>query len=134
MGGTHGMGFTRLVQNGRICLINYGPDAGKLVAVCDVIDGSKALVYGPTAGVARQVMGYKRLSLTDIKIDIGRGARKGTVDKAWEAADVDAQWAACSWGKKMAARKAKASANDFDRFQKMVAKKELMAKVRAATA
>merc|ERR1711970_1410905 len=56
-------------------------------------------------------MGYKRLSLTDIKIDIGRGAKAKTVD---------AKWAATSWGKKLAARKAKASANDFDRFKNMV--------------
>merc|ERR1712139_452385 len=55
-------------------------------------------------------MGYKRLNLTDIKIELGRGCKAKTVE---------GQWAASSWGKKEAARKAKASANDFDRFKAM---------------
>merc|ERR1712006_52687 len=125
------MGFSRFIQNGRVCLINYGPDSGKLVCVVDVIDGDKALVYGPTSGVARQVMGYKRLSLTDIKVEIGRGAKAKTVDAKYGEADVDAQWAATSWGKKLAARKAKATANDFDRFKNMVAHKKKMVATRA---
>merc|ERR1712227_71204 len=129
------MGFSRFIQNGRVCLINYGPDSGKLVCVVDVIDGDKALVYGPTSGVARQVVGYKRLSLTDIKVEgVARGARKKTVDAAWAAEDIDGQWAATAWGKKCAARKAKATANDFDRFQAVVAKKKLMAAVREKVA
>merc|ERR1711924_368851 len=36
-------------------------------------------------------MGYKRLSLTDIKIEIGRGAKAKTVDAKYGEADVDAQ-------------------------------------------
>merc|ERR1711981_364884 len=103
----------------------------KLVTVVDVIDQNRCVVYGPTSGVARQVMGYKRLSLTDIKIDIGRGAKAKTVDAKYAEADVNAQWAATSWGKKLAARKAKASANDFDRFKSMVAHKKKMVATRA---
>merc|ERR1711964_895869 len=72
------------------------------------------------------MIGYKRLSLTDIKIDIGR------VANAWTEADVEGQWAGSTWGKKLAARKAKASANDFDRFKGMFSHKGLMKKVRAA--
>merc|ERR1712216_1041622 len=118
------MGYTRFVQNGRVCLVNYGKDTDKLVTVVDVIDQNRCVVYGPTSGVARQVMGYKRLSLTDIKIDIGRGAKAKTVDAKYGEADVDAQWAATGWGKKLAARKA--NANDFDRFKNMVAHKKKM--------
>merc|ERR1712070_1262068 len=84
-------GFKRFVQNGRVCLVNYGPDSGKLVTIVDVIDQNRALVYGPTSGVSRQGIGYKRLSLTDIVVEIGRGARKQ-----------------------------KASSNDFERFAAMV--------------
>merc|ERR1719183_1726089 len=122
------MVFTRFVQNGRIALINYGPDSGKLVAIVDVIDHQRCLVYGPTSGVARQTMSYKRLSLTDIVINgadgfaMGRGARKANVDKAWAAADVEGKWAATG--------KAKASANDFERFKAMVAKKKINEKAR----
>merc|ERR1711990_837942 len=134
--GTHSiMVFTRFVQNGRVAMINFGPDEGKLVVIVDVVDHKRALVYGPTSGVARQMIGYKRLSLTDIVIEgLGRAARQGHVAKAWAAADVEGKWAATGWGKKQAARKAKASANDFDRFKAMVEKKKINAKARAATA
>lgn len=88
--------------------------AGKLVTIVDVVDQNRCVVYGPTSGVARQMIGYKRLSLTDLKIAIGRGARKGSVEKAWTEFDVEGKWAATGWGKKQAARKAKASSNDFE--------------------
>merc|ERR1711924_440516 len=93
------MGYTRFIQNGRICLVNYGPNADKLVTVVDVIDQNRCLVYGPE--VARQVLGYKRLSVTDIKLDIGRGAKAKTVDAKWTEADVDGQWAATSWARSL---------------------------------
>merc|ERR1711959_370031 len=124
------MGFTRFIQNGRVCLVNYGDNAGKLAVVVDVIDQNRCLVYGPTSGVARQVIGYKRLSLTDIKIDIGRGAKAKTVDAVYAKENVDTQWANTAWGKKLAARKAKASANDFDRFKGMVSHKKKMVAIR----
>merc|ERR1712196_462138 len=94
-----------------------------------MIDQNRCLVYGPE--VPRQVIGYKRLSLADIQIKIGRGAKGKNVDAAWQSEDVEGKWAATSWGKKLAARKAKASANDFDRFKSMVAHKKKMAAVRA---
>merc|ERR1719484_506606 len=96
------MGFTRFVQNGRVALVNFGADTGKLVTIVDVIDQNRCVVYGPSSGVPRQVMGYKRLNLTDIKIELGRGC------------------------------KAKASANDFDRFKAMCAHKKLMVRTRKA--
>merc|ERR1711918_143406 len=99
------MGFNRFVQNGRVCLVNYGPHVDKLVTVVDVLDGERVLVTSPT--VARQIVGIKRLSLTDIKIAISRGARKKTVEKAWAEAGVEGQWPSSSWGKKMAKRAAK---------------------------
>merc|ERR1719230_160967 len=122
------MGFTRLIQNGRVCLVNFGENASKLVTIVDVIDQNRCLVYGPE--VSRQVIGYKRLALTDIKIAIGRGAKAKAVDAAWSGEDAEGQWAATSWGKKVAARKAKASANDFDRFKGMVAQKKKMTAIR----
>merc|ERR1712188_69613 len=132
MGSAKEMGFTRLIQNGRVCLVNFGEHDEKLVTVVDVIDQNRCLVYGP--GVARQVIGYKRLALTDIKLDFGRGAKAKVVDAAWSAADVEGQWAATSWGKKLAARKAKDCANDFERFQSMVAHKKKMEAARAKCA
>merc|ERR1719271_1982803 len=96
------MGFTRFVQNGRVALVNFGADTGKLVTIVDVIDQNRCVVYGPSSGVPRQVMGYKRLNLTDIKIELGRGC------------------------------KAKTFAIDFDRFKAMCAHKKLMVRTRKA--
>lgn len=33
--------FTRFVEVGRVVLVNYGPDYGKLATVIDVVDGNK---------------------------------------------------------------------------------------------
>lgn len=35
------MPFSRYVEIGRVALINYGPDAGKLVVITDVIDSNR---------------------------------------------------------------------------------------------
>merc|ERR1712139_239508 len=130
MGDQEEMGFTRFVQNGRVALVNFGADTGKLVTIVDVIDQNRCVVYGPSSGVPRQILGYKRLSLTDIKINIGRGAKAKSADAAWNSEDVEGQWAKTSWAKKLAARKAKASANDFDRFKAMVGHKKHMVRAR----
>jgi hypothetical protein len=41
------MPFTRNVEIGRLALVNYGPDYGKLVIVTDVLDFSRCLVDHP---------------------------------------------------------------------------------------
>merc|ERR1712216_198349 len=87
MGDQEEMGFTRFVQNGRVALVNFGADTGKLVTIVDVIDQNRCVVYGPSSGVPRQVMGYKRLNLTDIKIELGRGCKAKTVEAALKAGD-----------------------------------------------
>lgn len=33
--------FTKFVEIGRVCLVNYGPDRGKLCVILDVIDGNR---------------------------------------------------------------------------------------------
>ncbi len=35
------MGYTRFVEIGRVCLINYGDDAGKLCTIVDILDGQR---------------------------------------------------------------------------------------------
>merc|ERR1712072_659313 len=123
--------FTRFVENGRVVLVNFGPDAGKLAVVVDVVDSQRCLIVGPSTDVARQMIGYKRLSLTDIKVDIGRGAKAKSVSASWTAADVEGKWASSAWGKTLAARKAKAEA-DFERFTDMVSHKKAMKATRKA--
>merc|ERR1719353_1799680 len=111
------MGFSRFVEVGRVVLINYGPDEGKLATIIDI--------------VARQVIPFKRVALTDIVVKIPKNARQKTLNKAWDEADVLAKWDASSWAKKLAAKKKRASLTDFQRFQLMVARKQRCAIVAA---
>jgi len=119
------MSFNRFVELGRVVLINYGPDEGKLATIVDVIDGNRALVDGPftLTGVSRQQINFKRLSLTNLKVKIGLNAGHNALTKAWEKADIKAKWAATSWAQRLEKRKAKAATTDFDRFAALVAKK-----------
>ena len=120
------MAFKRFVEVGRVVLINYGPEAGKLATIIDIVDQNKCLIDGPAeiTGVARQVIPYTRIALTDFVVKIQRNARQKTLKKAWADADVLAKWEASSWAKKLSSKKKRANLNDFDRFKVMVAKKQ----------
>eukprot|EP00752_Nemacystus_decipiens_P018326 g16442.t1 len=118
------MGFNRFVEIGRVVLVNYGPDEGKLAVILDVADNNKALVEGPDTGVGRQLLPFKRLALTDYKLPIQRNARIGTIRAAAKAEDLYAKWEASSWAKKKARKIKRASMTDFDRFKVMVARKQ----------
>eukprot|EP00262_Sarcandra_glabra_P010076 TRINITY_DN24966_c0_g1_i1.p1 TRINITY_DN24966_c0_g1~~TRINITY_DN24966_c0_g1_i1.p1 ORF type:complete len:135 (+),score=37.19 TRINITY_DN24966_c0_g1_i1:73-477(+) len=114
------MPFKRHVEIGRVALVNYGKDYGKLVVIVDVIDQNRALVDAPD--MVRDQMNFKRLSLTDFKIDIPRIPKKKSLIAAMETADVKNKWENSSWGRKLIVQKRRASLNDFDRFKVMLAK------------
>ena len=118
------MGFTRFVEVGRVALINYGPDSGKLATIIDIVDQNKCLVDGPETGVARQVIPYKRIALTDFTVKVQRNARAKTLKAAWAEEDIAAKWEATSWAKKLSSKKKRANLSDFDRFKVMVARKQ----------
>uniref|UniRef100_A0A2K5MKT3 Large ribosomal subunit protein eL14 n=1 Tax=Cercocebus atys TaxID=9531 RepID=A0A2K5MKT3_CERAT len=59
------MVFRRFVEVGRVAYVSFGPHAGKLVAIVDVIDQNRALVDGPCTQVRRQAMPFKCMQLTD---------------------------------------------------------------------
>jgi len=130
------MSFERFVQIGRVCLINYGDDEGKLCTIIDVVDNGRALVDGPTklTGVTRQIVPFKRLSLTDHVAQIGRNARQKSLNKAWAKDDIMGKWEATAWAKKIAAKKKRASTNDFGRFRAMLLKKKRTQMVKKAAA
>jgi large subunit ribosomal protein L14e len=112
------------MEVGRVVLINYGADKGKLAAVIDIVDQNKCLIDGPSSGVARQVISFSRISLTDLTVKVQRSARQKTILAAWKEGDIDGKWEACSWAKKLASRKKRADLSDFGRFKVMVAKKQ----------
>ncbi|KAK1362571.1 Ribosomal protein L14 [Heracleum sosnowskyi] len=133
------MPFKRYVEIGRVALVNYGKDYGKLVVIVDVIDQNRALVDAPE--MVRGQMNFKRLTLTDITIDINRTPKKKVLVKAMEAADVKNKWENSSWGRKFIVQKRRAALNDFDRFKLMLAKikkaslvREELAKLKKQTA
>ncbi|XP_016513313.1 large ribosomal subunit protein eL14y-like [Nicotiana tabacum] len=98
------------MEIGRIALINYGKDSGTLVVM--IIDQNRALADAPD--MVRSHINFKRLSLTDIKIDIKRISKKKTLVEATEAADVKTKWENSSWGRKLK--------RGLDRFKLMLAK------------
>merc|ERR1712226_1598621 len=119
-------GFKRFMEVGRIVLVNYGPEEGKLATVIDIVDQNKCLIDGPAdlTGVDRQVISYTRIALTDLTVKIEKNAKGKDVKAAWEEADILAKWEATSWAKKLSSKKKRAALSDFDRFKVMVAKKQ----------
>mmetsp|Transcript_19302 Transcript_19302/g.47726 ORF Transcript_19302/g.47726 Transcript_19302/m.47726 type:complete len:135 (-) Transcript_19302:3054-3458(-) len=120
------MPFNRYVEVGRVVLINFGPETGKLATIIDIVDQNKCLIDGPQeiTGVSRQVISYTRIALTDFTVKIQRNARNKTLKKAWEEADLMNKWEASSWAKKLSAKKKRANLSDFGRFKAMVARKQ----------
>eukprot|EP01087_Luapelamoeba_hula_P013530 TRINITY_DN3860_c0_g3_i1.p1 TRINITY_DN3860_c0_g3~~TRINITY_DN3860_c0_g3_i1.p1 ORF type:complete len:185 (-),score=40.27 TRINITY_DN3860_c0_g3_i1:73-627(-) len=120
------MVFKRFVEIGRVALINYGPLAGKLCVIIDVLDQTRAFIDGPSSitGVKRQMMPFRRLSLTDIKITIPHSPRLSTLVKAFKDGKVQEKWDRTAWAKKQVVKQKRESLNDFDRFKVMLARKK----------
>jgi len=94
--------FKHYVQIGRVALINYGPDYGKLCTIIDVIDQNRALIDGPSnvTGVERQQINLKRLSLTKFTITIPRTPRLRTLNKIFLKEGILKKWKRTIWAKK----------------------------------
>merc|ERR1712129_492596 len=124
--------FDRFVEPGRLALITYGPCAGKMCTIIDIVDQKRVVVDGPEklTGVRRHMMPIRRLSLTDFKANIVRGAREKTLKKALDKDDIMGNWGKSSWAKKLGAQKARKDMSDFDRFKLMVARKKRAAAVK----
>ncbi|KNC97250.1 uncharacterized protein SPPG_07637 [Spizellomyces punctatus DAOM BR117] len=118
------MVFSRFVEVGRVVLITYGPDAGKLAVVVDIIDHSRVIVDGPTTGVARQAISFKRATLTDLTISIPRTIGTPALKAQIEKQDLLGRWSKTAWAQKIAKREARAKLTDLDRFKLMVARKQ----------
>lgn len=116
----------RLVEVGRIVLITYGPDTGKIAVITDILDHSRVVVDGPTTDVTRQAVSFRRLALTKFVIHIPRGAGATAVAKALAKHDTVAKWSETTWAKKLQTKKTRAELTDFERFKVMVAKKEVL--------
>ena len=116
--------FKKFVEVGRVVLINYGPLAGKLAVVVEIINTAKVLIDGPTSGVRRQEISLKRVSLTDFKLDVPKGIRRHSLKKSIEEFGLEKKWGETSWARKLQKRAKRANSTDFDRFKVMQLKQK----------
>lgn len=127
-------GFSRFVQVGRVALINYGDDVGKIATIIDIVDSNRVLIDGPMSetGVCRQVIRNDRLSLTDICVEgLSHGCKIQKLEKAWKDQEIMNEWLSTAWAYKLDKKRRREEINDFDRFKLMIAKKQ-KAKIIAA--
>ena len=113
------MVFTRFVEIGRVIIINYGPLVGKLAVIVDVLTTTKVLIQGLKGGVRRQELSLKRITLTDYKIDIKRGAKREEVFKVLDDYKLEEKFKNSTIAKKCEIRQKRANLTDFDRFKVM---------------
>jgi large subunit ribosomal protein L14e len=92
----------------------------------------QALIEGPTTGVKRQALSFKRMSLTSLVIEIPRTIGTAALIKAIKKQELNAKWTKTSWAQKLAQRQRRANLTDFERFQVHVCKKKLALKKQAA--
>ena len=113
------MVFKRFVEVGRVIIINYGPLTGKLAVIVDILTTTKVLVQGLKGGVRRQELSLRRVTLTDYKVNIKRGAKKDEVLKAVSESKLEEQFKKSTFHKKVELRQKRANLTDFDRFKVM---------------
>ncbi|CDJ30603.1 60S ribosomal protein L14, putative [Eimeria mitis] len=124
--------FQRFIEPGRLCVVQYGPDEGKLCFVVDIINLNRVLVDGAgVTGVKRQSIPIRRVALTDMRLKIPHGVRSVTLRKALEKDDVIKKFNETAWGKRRIAKQRRAALTDFERFKLMVARKQRAQAVRS---
>ena len=130
------MPYKKNVEIGRGVMLRYGPDAGKLATIVNIVDLNRALVDGPAAltGVARQEIPLKWVMPTDIVVKIKLNISHKELAAVWKSEGVMDKWEQTSWAKKLRSRNARKTMTDYDRFAVMLARKERSAAVKAASA
>jgi len=129
----------RLVEVGRIVLIQGGVDDGKLAAIIEIIDHKRALIDGPAtdskSAVPRQAIALSQCVLTPLVIEkLPRAVRTGALKAAWEKAGIEAKWQESTWAKKRAQKERRAALTDFERFKVMRLRKQARFEVRKSLA
>ena len=113
------MVFRRFVEVGRVIIVNYGPLCGKLAVIVDILITTKVLIQGLKGGIKRQEISLRRVTLTDYKLDIKRGAKEAEVFKAINDYKLEDKFKTSNIYKKNELRKTRANLTDFDRFKVM---------------
>lgn len=111
------MPIKHLVEIGRIAYIGYGRNAGKPVAIVDVIDSNRALIDGPCSKVKRQPIRFKRLRLTKHKLSFDHSAPTRVVAREWEKNEITKKWKEGFQFKQLLADKRRKDLSDLGRFK-----------------
>lgn len=128
------MPIKHLVEIGRVAYVAYGRNAGKPVAIVDVIDQNRALVDGPCSKVTRQPIRFKRLRLTKHKLNFDHSAPTRVVKREWEKNEITKKWKEGFQFKKLLADKRRKDLSDLGRFKVYKLKQKMNSIVNAKVA
>lgn len=120
-----------LLEIGRVVYINFGPLAGKIAVVVDIVHGTKVVIDGPGLDVERQVISTRRLELTQFRVGgYAKTDKRGELRKKIEEYGLAKRFAAAGVGKRIAKQQKRAALSDFERFRVHVLKRKLSKAVR----
>ncbi|KAI4835706.1 60S ribosomal protein L14 [Plasmodium brasilianum] len=122
--------FKRFVEPGRLCLVEYGPYAGKLCFVIDIVTLTRVIVDGGfVTGVPRMIMPLKRLKLLKERIKIKKNCKSGYLRKTINSTKILESFKESNLGKKIIVKKKRDLATDYERFQVYYARRALKKKI-----
>lgn len=148
----------RLVEVGRVVLVQGGVHDGKLAAIVEIIDHKRVcsdwfwvsipnvrltreqvLIDGPASdkktAVPRTALALQNCILTPLVLDkLPRGARTGAIKSAWEKSGIEAKWNESAWAKKREQKERRRALTDFERFKVMRLRKSARFEVRKSLA
>ena len=115
------MEFKRFLEVGRIIIINFGPDRGKIGIIVDLIDKNRSFIDG---WAGRQIINNKRITLTKTIVKINKNMTsqkiKAELNKNFYLFEKINQ---SLWFQKRFLSEKKNLFNDFDKFKYMIGKK-----------
>ena len=78
------------IEVGRVCVKQFGREAGKKCVVIDVMDKSFVLVTGPkkVTGVKRRRVNISHIEPLQVKIDVNRGASDEEVTSVLQSSGI----------------------------------------------
>lgn len=97
------MPFKRYVQRGRLALLGFGPDKGKLALITDLLDQNTVQIDNPVQNVKRQVVSLKWLVLTDFVVPVEKVPNSKEAEELIKSNGFVDKFYASAWGKKVQA-------------------------------
>ena len=120
-----------LLELGRVVYINYGPYAGKIAVVVDIVNGNRCIVNGPNLCVPRHQISNTRLSVTKYKLsDITTETTDGQLSDKIKSTSLLKKWQSSGLGKRIFKQNRRRELSDFDRFKVMLLKRNLSRAIR----